>query len=73
MTLQQNAIAHRAMQYKATPINKPNKKGIQIIGDMPSHRILSHLAYRHRVGLLMTTVFSLVFYIAWDKVLNAFF
>lgn len=68
MTLQQNA-----MQYKATPISNPTKKGIKLIDDMPSHRILSHLAYRHRVGLLMTTVFSLVFYIAWDKVLNVFF
>jgi hypothetical protein len=32
-----------------------------------------HLAYRHRVGLLMTSVVVLLSYVAYDKVLSVLF
>lgn len=69
MTLQQKAMAYTP----AVKLNNPTKKGIQIIGEMPTSRILAHIAYRHRVGLLMASTMALLSYIAWDKIISLFF
>lgn len=48
--------------------SKVTRKGIRIIDDMPTHRIIGHLMYKHRVGLLVSSNFALVGAIVWPKI-----
>lgn len=65
--------AQNAMSYQAaSKINKPTKQGIRIISEMSTTRILTYVAYRHRVGLLMASTAGLLAYVAWDKIISLF-
>lgn len=66
-------LVQDAMRYQAMPVKTSKKQDLMVISEMRSTKILWYLAYRHRVGLLATTVIILVSYVAWDKVLHLFF
>jgi hypothetical protein len=38
--------------YLEAPLRAPTKQGINVITEMPTRRIVGHLTYKHRVGLL---------------------
>ncbi len=64
MTLTKGAT----MDFVATPVHKPTREGIMVISAMPSHRIIGHLMYRHRVGLLLTANLAWVSWEVYSKV-----
>lgn len=66
-------LVQDAMRYQAMPVQQSKKQDLMVISEMRSTKILWYLAYRHRVGLLATTVIILVSYVAWDKVIHLFF
>lgn len=64
-------MAKDGMEYEVTGGKKPNIK-VRVVEQTPTLEILRHLAYRHRVGLLITSTVLLVAYIAYDKVISIF-
>jgi hypothetical protein len=59
------------MEYEVTGGKTP-KINVNVLERTSTSVILRHLAYRHRVGLLITAVALLVSYIAYDKVVSIF-
>ncbi len=53
-------------------LSKPTKSGTRVISEMPTTRILWYVAHRHRVGLLGLSSFTMLSYIAYDKVVKVF-
>lgn len=53
-------------------ISNPTKDGMRVITHMPTSKIISFVAYRHRVGLLMASTVFMAGYIAYDKVVKLF-
>lgn len=60
------------MKYIETPIKDPTKKGIRIISEMSTVKILSYVTYRHCVGLLLASTVFMAAYVAYDKVVRLF-
>jgi hypothetical protein len=58
------------IKYEATPIHKPAKEGIRVISEMSTAKIVSYVAYRHRVGLLALSTVFMFSYIAYDKLIK---
>jgi len=52
--------------------SKVTKSGIRIISEMSTPRIANYVMYRHRVGLLGLSTFTLLGYIVYDKVVQFF-
>ena len=65
--------APSAMRYQATPVRPAKRENIRVISEMGSWRIISYLAYRHRVGLLGFTVVLLLAYITYSELFHVFF
>jgi hypothetical protein len=57
---------------EAKEVSKPTKSGTRVISAMSTTKILSFVAYRHRVGLLGLSSFAMLSYIAYDKVVRLF-
>jgi hypothetical protein len=51
-------------------ISKPNKKGIRVISEMSTSRILWYVTCRHSSGLKTLAIIGFAGYIAYDKVIK---
>lgn len=69
MTLDKGATAPYIDPAK---VSRPTKSGIKVITEMSTPRIISFVAYRHRVGLLAFSTVFMFGYVAYDKVINNF-
>jgi hypothetical protein len=53
-------------------LSKPTKKGIRVISEMSTSRILWYVTCRHSAGLKTLAIVTLASYIVYDKVLKIF-
>lgn len=69
----QSSNAMSIGSYIETPVRSSKKRDLMVISEMKSTKIVSFLAYRHRVGLLMCSTTCLAIYVAYDKLIHLFF
>jgi hypothetical protein len=53
-------------------LSKVSKKGIRVISEMSTSRIIWYVACKHSSGLKTLTIIGLLSYIAYDKVVKFF-
>lgn len=64
-------MSTNSMSYEATGGTKP-KTNARYLQTTSTGEILTHLAYRHRVGLLSTTTVALLAFVIYDKLITLF-
>lgn len=55
------------MKYESTAVRKTNKTGLRVLDEMGTGRIIAHICYKHRVGLLALGNIGFIISISYDK------